>query len=205
VTRAIRLAIGTLSLLLLLSGCIGSDATVKRYVDAGYNQTAIRKIAIIPIVNSRLPLADAQTLFRQLVEHIEDKNPSIGIVSSAEAIRVFNEKGRAIDWTRFIGSRDEKGLPDSMLVKMVGQTLGVDAILQGDITRIEKADGVYLRKHGTTIVTVRYYLMGASAGNLLWDVSSEGVQRTITTLDPALPFGDVIKMAHARVLDALPL
>ncbi len=161
-------------LAILFFGCAGSSASINTYVDPSFDGTNLNRIAIFPIKNTKIAPSEAQQLNRDISQAISQRKSSIVIVSSAEVIDILNQKGLADDWARFIDNYNSSGVPNSSLLKKIGEVLGVDALLQGEIVNIQQMDGAYGRNKGTTRVTVRYSMMGTSSGKLLWEASSDG-------------------------------
>lgn len=189
---------------LILIGCAVSSASINTYVEPGFNGSSLNRIAIFPIRNTKIAPSEAQQLNRDISQAINKRKPSMVIVSSAEAINVLNEKGLADEWARFIDNYNASGIPNAGVLKDIGQALGVDAILQGEIVNIQQRDGVYGGNKGTTRVTVRYSMMGVQSGKLLWEASSDGLRATSTTVEPAPPIIEAIKLAQQKILETLP-
>lgn len=186
------------------SGCASYSASIDTRLDPVFARTSIQRLVVLPIRSSRLPLTDAQQLDRDFLQTVRKRRPSIVIISSADAVRALHEKGLAHEWTRFLHDWNAGGIPDAGLLRTIGQTLGVDAIIQGEISNIEKTDGVYRTSKATTRATVRYAMLGVQSGTLLWEASSIGLLTTVTTLESAPPIMDVVQMAHQKVLETLP-
>ncbi len=191
-------------LALLILGCAGSSASINTYVEPGFDGKALNRIAIFPIKNTRIAPSEAQQLNRDISQTINKRKPTMVIVSSAEVIDLLNQKGLADEWARFIDNYNASGIPNSALLKEIGDALNVDALLQGEIVNIQQYDGVYGRNAGTTRVTVRYSMMGTASGKLLWEASSDGLRTTGTTIEPAPPIIEAIKLAQDKILSTLP-
>ena len=95
-------------------------------------------------------------------------------------------------------------LPSPGALKKIGQTLRVDAILQGEIVDFQQTDGVFDRIKGKTRVTVRYSMMGMASEKLQWEALSDGSVTTITTAELAPPIIYAIQSAQEKILTALP-
>ena len=188
----------------LFFGCAASSASINTYVNPSFDGTKLNRIAIFPIKNTKIAPSEAQQLNRDLSQAINKRKPSMVIVSSAEVIEILNQKGLADEWARFIDNYNSSGIPNSTLLKDIGEVLGVDALLQGEIVNIQQMDGAYGRNKGTTRVTVRYSMMGVSSGKLLWEASSEGFRTTPTTIEQAPPIIEAIQLAQQKILATLP-
>jgi hypothetical protein len=185
-------------------GCVTLETSTNTFLDPGFTDAKLQRLAVFPIVNTRLPLSDAQKLYGDLTQAIVLKRPSVVIINSAQAVGVLNEKGLGNEWTRFLRDRDAKGLSRPGVLKAIGRALNVDGILQGDIVSMEQKDGVFGHHQGTTRATVRYYLMEVESGKLLWEGSTDGLLTTATPVDPTLPIIEAVKLAHQKMLEILP-
>jgi hypothetical protein len=185
-------------------GCMTPKTSVRVRAEPGFTGGNLQRLAVFPIVNSRLVLSDEQQLYGELLQAIVRKNSSIAIISSADAMRTLHQNGLGPVWTRFLATRDAHGLPDSAAVRTVGRALDVDAILQGEIVQFEKTDGLYGHNRGNTHATLRYFLVAVDSGSLLWEASSDGLLTTFTPLEAAPPLIEVVRLAHQRILETLP-
>jgi hypothetical protein len=183
---------------------MATSASINTSMDPGFAGADLRRVAVFPIRNTKLPLNEAEQLIREISQTITKKKPFIEITSSEEAIRVLHERGLAREWARFLADYDASGTPNPGILMSIGQALGVDAIIQGEIVDIKQTDGVYGANKGSTRATVRYFLMGVESGKILWEASSIGVLTTVTPLEPAPPIIEAVQQAQQRILGILP-
>lgn len=188
----------------LSSGCATSNADIKTYLDPGFTKTAFRRIAVFPIRDRRITAKEARQLNKEFSEAIGKKNPSIVIVGPEEAKKVLNDNGLADQAIRFEDHYYSDVLPSPGTLKTIGQTLGVDAILQGEIVDFQQTDGVFDRNKGKTRVTVHYSMTGMASGKLQWEASSDGSVTTLTTAELAPPIIYAIQSAQEKILTVLP-
>ena len=113
---------------------------------------------------------------RRILAGIVAKNPSIKLLSAAEATRLLNEKSLASDWARFLDNYSTSGVPDSQALKKFGEALGVQAILQAEMVTVVQEDGAFGRQPGTTRVTVRATMLSLTDGKLLWEATKSSVE-----------------------------
>jgi hypothetical protein len=189
---------------LFLSGCAALSANIKSYVDPGFTGATIHRLVVFPIRNRLLTAIEAQQLNRDLAKAISRKEPSILIVGSVQAFKLLNENGLADQGLRFLDNYYSSDRPNASVLKKIGQSLGVDAIIQGEIVNIKQTDGVYRISEGTTRATVRYSMTEVKSGKLLWEASSDGSVTTVTTLEPAPPIIYAVLLAQSEILAALP-
>jgi hypothetical protein len=90
------------------------------------------------------------------------KNPTVNIVGPTESMTLIKQAALLDKYSEFIGDYARSGILDANTLKEIGESLGVNAILQGEVFNIEQVDGDYNRKVGSTSLTVRYFLMGGS-------------------------------------------
>ena len=202
--KGLFLLVALVSTLFTFLGCAGSSASINTYVDPGFDGTTLNRIAIFPIRNTKIAPSEAQQLNRDISQAINKRKPSIVIVTAAEVIDILNNKGLGDEWAHFIDNYNSSGIPNSSVLKEIGQALKVDALLQGEIINIRQEDGVYGRNKGETRVTVRYSMMGTSSGKLLWESSSDGLRTTATAIEAAPPLIEAIKLAQDKILSTLP-
>jgi hypothetical protein len=184
--------------------CAVQKATINTYVDPNYKSGKIQKIAVFPIRNTRLAPSESQQINRKISMALNQKNPQLEIMSSAEAIRILNDHDLADDWAIFLDNYVTSGIPDSKILKEIGNALNIDAILQGEIVNIFQEDGHYGGTRGTTRVTVRFTMLDVNGGKLVWESSSDGIKGTSTTLETAPPIIDAINLAVDKILGSLP-
>ena len=96
---------------------------------------------------------------------------------------MLNENGLADQAIRYEDHYYSDVLPSPGTLKTIGQSLGVDAILQGEIVDFRQTDGVFDRNKGKTRVTVHYSMIGIASGKLQWEASSDGSVTTLTTAE----------------------
>ena len=198
--KVMLLAVGSLCFL----QCMIRRATIDTYVDANYGPGVVHKVAIFPIVNARLAASEAQQINRKVSTEIHRKNPGILIMSSAEATQILNEHSLASDWATFLNNYVSSGVPDATVLSRIGRTLGVDAIIQGELVNIFQQDGAFGLGKGTTRVTVRFSMLGVEDGKLLWEASSDGIIIMKRVFDPAPAVIDAVRLAVDKIIQQLP-
>lgn len=202
-----KLIVTTFTLIsIILISCAVQKATISTYVDPNFRSGRINKIAVFPIRNTRLAPSESQQINRKISMALKQRNPQIEIMSSAEAIRVLNDYDLADDWAVFLDNYVTSGVPDSKILKDIGNALSIDAILQGEIVNIFQEDGQvgYSGNRGTTRVTVRFTMLDVNDGKLVWESSSDGIKKTATKLESAPPIIDAVNLAIDKILSNLP-
>ncbi|MBU2444356.1 MAG: DUF4136 domain-containing protein [Bacteroidetes bacterium] len=190
---------------ILFISCAVSKATLNSYVDPNITNEKILKLAIFPIRNAKFAPSEAQQINRKISMAINQQNSQIEIMSSNEAINKLNENDLASTWAVFLDNYSSSGVPDKNVLYDVGQSLGIDAIIQGEIVNVFQQDGAYGINKGTTRVTVRFSMLSTNSGKLLWEASSDGIKGTPTTLESAPPIIEAVDLAVDKILSNLPL
>jgi hypothetical protein len=185
--------------------CATHSASLNAYSDPGFHSRSITSLAVFPVRNARLSPGEAQEVNRRISAGIVSKNPSIKLLSAAEATRLLNEKSLASDWARFLDNYSTSGVPDSQALQKFGAALSVQAILQAEMVNVVQEDGAYGRRPGRTRVTVRATMLSLTDGKLLWEATSDGLRETATTVEKAPPIAEAISLAIDKLLSSLPL
>jgi hypothetical protein len=201
---SIILSSGLMLLSAFLIGCATSSSSINTYIDPDYNGANIQRLAIFPIKSTYLTPSESQQLHRDLSQAINKKKPSLVILGSAEANDILNKKVLTDKWALFLDNFVGSEIPNAGVLKEIGDTLGVDAIIQCEIVNVQQTNGVYGGNKGTTRVTLRYSIMGVRSGKLLWQASSDGLCTTGTTVEYAPPIIEAVKRAHDKILSTLP-
>lgn len=190
---------------ILFTSCAVSKATLNSYVDPNINNEKITRLAVFPIRNAKFAPSEAQQINRKISMSIAQKNSQIEIMSSNEAINKLNDSNLANTWAVFLDNYSSSGVPDKNVLTEVGDALGIDAIIQGEIVNVFQQDGAYGSNKGTTRVTVRFSMLSTKSGKLLWEASSDGIKGTPTTLESAPPIIEAVDLAVDKILSNLPL
>lgn len=188
----------------VLAGCATHKGASNSFVDPAFASKKIGTVAVFPIRNTRLAPAEARQLNRRLALEIRQQNPGLVLVNEAQSIERIDSAGLGESWSDFVTGFSASGIPDTSKIQGVGEAIGADAILQGELVSLAQQDGVYGGNLGTTRVTVRYTLFDADTGQLLWEISAEGRRQTATTMQDAPPIMEAIELAVEKMLDSLP-
>ncbi len=188
--------------LIVLAGC--SRTPPKTSVEPSIQRGSIRSLAILPVRNGELALGGSRTLNRSVSQMFGQKNPNVKIVAPTESITLINQAGVADKYSEFLGDYARSGVPNVNTIRAIGETLRVDAILQGEVFNIEQVDGDYDRNVGSTSLTIRYFLMGTHDGTIIWEVMSNGKKSTATPFESAPPVHQVMLKAQKWILTSLP-
>ncbi|MFW6035299.1 MAG: hypothetical protein ACOCRZ_03490 [Halothermotrichaceae bacterium] len=203
IKKKIVLALIVFTFIFVLIGCT-DKATINTYSDPSFSKNTITKLAVFPMKNTKLAPSESRTINRKIAQGIKDTDPTIEIISASEATKVMNREGLTDKWADFLDDYSSSGVPNTDTLFKVGDALGVDGIMQGEIVNIVQADGHYGWNGGVSQVTVRYSILGTDSGKLLWEATSEGRKDTLTTLEDAPPLIEAIMLAQEKIIENLP-
>ena len=128
-----------LSLVLLLGSC--TTTRVRTYQDPSLSTTPLASVAILPLQNTRLGPQIAIDLNRGIVQALSRSNSSLKIMGPVEAQDKLSSAGLIETYSQFLRDYGTSGLLNKAALAKLGESLGVDAILQGDISQLEQRDG----------------------------------------------------------------
>ena len=126
-------------------------------------------------------------------------------MNANEAISLLNDNDLAGTWSVFLKNYYSSGIPDKKDLNKIGNALGIDAILQGEIVNVFQRDKGFDDKGGETKVTLRFSMFSTIDGILLWEASSDGVKTYLYDNDSAPPVIDAVDLAVDKILTTLPL
>lgn len=189
---------------LSLSACATHRATIDTFTDASMTSGQVECIAVFPIRNTRVAPSQSQTTNRKITQAVHSSNPDLAVVGPAEAVSRLNDAGMADEWADFLERYVLSGVPDAEALSRIGQALACDSVLQGEVVNVYQRDGEFGSHKGETRVTVRFTLLDARNGRLLWEASSDGVRKTAITTGDAPPLVEAVDLAVEKILQNLP-
>lgn len=189
-------------IILIFLNCV--SASLKTFVSPSIEPGSIHNVAIFPMRNARLLPDEAREINRGISQTFHDQNPDVVMIGPAEAIDLINRAGLSVKYSDFLRDYAASGIPNVNVLKEIGDSLGTDAILQGEVYDIRQIDGAYGITRGIVSVTVRYSMMSTRNGDVLWEATSTARKETGTTLEKAPPLYEAIIVAQEKILTALP-
>ncbi len=192
---------------LLLYSC-GSSIDVQNYQDPVFSEYNIKKIAVLPIRNTYININDANKINRYFMTQIARKSSKYEILGPEDAIDIISKDSLVEPYYNYLVTYHTTGIPNRDIIKKVGKSLQVDAIVQGMIFNVKKDDeGVWSDKRSETACDIRYSIVASKDGKLLWESSVEAKDKSsvlsITNNPPALM--DLIMEAMDEILTTVPL
>lgn len=186
---------------LIFAGC--SSATLKTFTDPSINPESIKSVAMFPMRNAQLLPDETREINRAISQTFSQKNQNIKLVSPANAIDLMNQHGLTETYSNFLRDYSTSGIPNIDVLRKIGASLKVDAILQGEIFNIRQLDSDGW-SYASTSLTIRYVLLSTINGNALWEGVSNGRKMGGVFDYVAPPLYEVILLAHEKILSALP-
>lgn len=191
----------TLGLSLLLSAAC-TTTRVRSYQDPSISTTALSSIAVLPLQNTRLGPQIAIGLNRGVVQALGRRNPNLKIMGPAEAQEKLSSSGLIETYSQYLRDYGTSGLVNKAALVKMGDALGVDAILQGDISELEQQDG-YPYHAAYIKLTLRYSVVSLKSGVLLWE-SSATVKHETTAMNKAPELEEVVPTAQSTLIAQMP-
>jgi hypothetical protein len=184
---------------LALTGC--KTASLHSFVDPGYNSKDLSKVVVLPMTNSSVTPGQAQELSRDFAQGMQRSHANLKIMGAGEAVEKINAANLADEWAAFLRNYNTSGIPNTSIVKRVGDKLGADAIIQGSVLSVTQKDSSGF-DYPMTRVNVRYGAISTRTGNILWEISSEGVIQPYGYT--AAPVIDAVRLAHKKIVESIP-
>jgi hypothetical protein len=139
----------------------------------------------------------------KIINSITSKNPEITIISSSASLRKINGSGLASEWNDFVEDYYNSGIANKKILYKISNSLGVDAVLLGQLISVYQSDGNGWDTTGTTIVTVMYSILEVSTAMTIWEVTADGmVKREMDMAAP--PISEAIDMAIEKITQNVP-
>lgn len=192
------------SALLLLTGCATSSTHSRSYTDPTVGSRIISSLAILPIRNAPIAQSESIRLNREIAQTVQRQNSGLRVIGPVEAVDALNKAGLVDDYDRYLTALAQSGIPNAEILQRVGSALGADAIMQGQIVGLIQSDGYYPGHAGTTKFSLRYSIVSAADGLLLWETSADVQHNTATVFEQAPPLETVLADATATVLKSIP-
>jgi len=190
---------------LLITGCAGSGADIQNYQDPSFGSYIIKKIAVLPIRNTYLNIGEANNVNRYFITQLTRKTNKYEILGPEDAINKLSEDTLVEKYYNYLVAYATSGIPNRETIKLIGKSLNVDAIVQGEIYNIIKIDGKYGKNKGETRLNLRYSIVSTTDGKVLWESTVEAYETTATSLEDAPPIMDVVLNGMNKILESIPI
>jgi|GEM_PF-3693549 len=192
-----------------LLGLVGAVACTPQHVartvvDPALTTQRIRAIAILPIHSSRISVDVGEEMNQRFFTAFVVRNPAVSVVSEDSAASALGRASLLAPYDLFLRDYAVTAIPDRRLLKSIGKTLNVDAIVQGALVELIQRNGFWNIQNGSTMATVRYRIIATETGALLWEGTGSSSLETLTQLEKAPRLRHAIALAEQPVLDTLP-
>jgi len=197
-------------IILLLYGCTANKATLKTYVNPTLNASRINSVAIFALrnafvqKNSELGTGEMIDINRMFQMEFAKKNPNTKLIDAVSSTDILNQNNLVNSYDTLLRVFENTGIPNTQILKKIGNKLATDAIMQGFVKEVFQRDGVYGGNRGETKIVVKYVMFSNTTGDVLWESSYEGYKGTSTTLAKAPPISDVIEILKKKLPGSLP-
>lgn len=130
---------------------------------------------------------------------------SLKIKSGVKHQSNYRNLQRLVDaYYKYLVAYATSGIPNRELIKKIGISLNVDAIIQGEIFNVIKVDGQYGYHRGQTRCQLRYSAVTTSEGKVVWETTVDAYSTTATALESAPPLMDVVMEGMNKILEGMP-
>jgi hypothetical protein len=199
------------ALCLVIGGMIIACATAPKgsvnlqsSVDPSLRANAVKSIAVFPIRNIRLSPDEQREVNKGMVIGFQTSNPRLTILGPGEAVTQLNAANLAETYSEFLRNYSQSAIPDVNALNKVGNSLHIDAILQGDTFDIVQYDG-HSNLYGNTSLTVRYTLLGTKTGDILWQATARVKEMSKKPNIPAPTLYQTMQKGQEKILSQLPI
>ena len=205
-----------ISIIVGLSGCKEIHrGTINSQLKVTCDPVSIKKIAAFSFnkahfgpseseqMNDRIINSMSEQINDRIINSITLKNPDVTIISPSVSLRKINNSVFASEWNDFVEDYYNYGVINKKILYKVSSSLGVDALLLGQLTSVYQSDGNGWDTTGTTIVTVIYSILEVSTPMTIWEVTADGiVKREMDAKAP--PINEAVDLAIEKVTQTIP-
>lgn len=225
-TKIIKKVVPLLLLAVMLGGgCAHRPGSLETYTTPELRQQAISSVALMPIRDIWLTPEEGGKLDGVLAQMVENEYPQIRVRDAGEVSNLLDQLTLKTRWQNYYDDYSIRGVPDTALIALVGEALGVDAIIQGELVdvrlsaasnqevlenlppqdRTELPDSSARPISGTVNVQFSMAMFGVGVRDLVWQASAGGETKTSDNPTGDLPISVAAREAIARISKALPL
>lgn len=196
-----------LAAVFMLTACATSTSRVRTFVEPSLASADIHRVAILPIRGARLAPDESAELTGGFTRAFRAQNAGVELVEAAHAARIIDEKGLTERYAEFLRNQATTGIADSRALRPIADALEVDAIIQGELIDVQQRDGEMWDSKGRnakTSITLKYTLIEASTGTVLWHSTASGIRHNLTPIGGAPAVLDAVTVAQERIVRELP-
>jgi hypothetical protein len=193
------------ALVVCQAACAAKTARISGYYSPTFDFSRVNSIAILPLRNAGIAPRESRLINGWLMDGLEQKNPNAMLMNPIEAMQALGDAGLADAVGAFVANYLSTGFLEPDLLTEIGETLAVDAVVQGELVTVHQEDGGGWGGHkGESRATIRFSMFACEFGELVWDVSSEGVRGNPSVWERAPPLIQPIILAMNKIVGSLP-
>jgi hypothetical protein len=189
-------------LAVFIPSCTTSHDT-RTYADPSLGTKIISSMAVLPVRNAPIAQSESIRMNRELAQTVQRKNPALRVLGPVEAVEKLNELHLVDDYDRYLAGLAQSGIPNREILLRIGEALGVDALMQGQIIGLMQQDSA-IGRPASTAFALRYSIVSTKDGMLLWETSEEMRKKRQTIFSSAPPLQEVLPEAVAKVIQSIP-
>lgn len=186
-------------------GCTTTHET-RTYSDPSVGTKTISSMAVLPVRNAPIAQAESIRMNREIAQTVQRKNPNLTVLGPVESVEKLNELNLVDDYDRYIVALAQSGIPNKAILKRIGEALGVDALMQGQILGLQQQDGTgWGGRPGSSSFALRYSIVSTKDGMLLWETVEEMRKRSGSSNFSAAPrLQEILPEAVGKVMGTIP-
>lgn len=186
--------------LILLSGCATKRATLKTFIDPSIQSSSVKTVAVFQMRNTSFSPGETMEIDRNITQAFVRKNNSSKLIGAAEAGTMLNDAKLADEYAKFLRDFELSGIANTAFLNKI-KMLGIDVILQGNMSGVSQEDRMRVQKAKTTL-TIRYTLLDTENGKILWEGTSNATMQWNKRFAP--PLYEVATMAQNKINSSIP-
>jgi hypothetical protein len=209
---------------MLGSSCAHRPGALETYATPELRQQEIKSVALMPIRDIWLTPEEGGRLDGVLAQMVKKEYPGIYVRDGNEVSDLLDQLTLKDRWQNYYDDYSIRGVPDTALIALVGEALGVDAIIQSEIAdvrlsdasnqllenlppqdRTELPDTTVRPISGTVDVQFSLSMFGVKVRDLVWQASAGGQTKTSNNPTGDLPISIAAREAMEKITQALPL
>lgn len=189
---------------LFLYGCSTSEGTVQTYINPSLNSSKITSVAIFPLRNSfvqqniSLGTGDMIEINKMFQMEFAKRNSKTEMVNSVSSTELLNKGNLVNSYDTLLTVYSNTGIPNTRILVRIGNTLKVNAIIQGFVME------VFQNNRNEARITIKYVMFSTTTGEILWEATCVG-HRITPTVQATGPISDVIEIIREKIISAMPI
>ena len=148
-------------MILILIGCAGCAHPLKTSMSSDFDPVKPMRVAVLPFrVNQASHAEGAQKIRRAFAAHLQESNLDVADIAYVDRVLAAN------------GWQNANELP-TIPAQELGESLGVDALIYGEITQWDK---FYVVVHAHSALAAKADMVDARTGKRLWSTEKDAIR-----------------------------